>query len=431
MKKLLVMVLTVGLLSVNASVVLSQDQVVITFETSVYVEEPHKNAIDALVETYNQKNPNVKIEIYGAGYADFWNNLTTEVMAGNEADIVQVYTENIATYNALRPGGAFVELDSFMEGTDLAENLVAQEFCVVDGKTLALSNYAWGTTGIFYRKSMFEAAGIDPASLKTWDDFVAASAKLTTGNQAAMGILASSHAFVISEYNRLLGRVVSNGLYFPDGESGPYTADRIQTNNEANVWAAKQWQEYLKNYGKPVPDKKDSRELFWNGHVAINFDGPWFIGMSASKDEAVVNDIGLIPQPAVVYNGNTYKPNPSVYPLVAMISKKSKHPEEAWKFLEWMAGEEAQALIAQCGMIPSNKTYASSESYTSSYQMGGLFNEFLANNYATPVSDPQIPQLGELTQIMIDAAQEMFVSGADVQATLDDAAERLKDVMNR
>ncbi len=54
-----------------------------------------------------------------------------------------------------------MELDSFMEGTDLAEILVAQEFCVIDGKTLALSNYAWGTTGIFYRKSMFDAAGID------------------------------------------------------------------------------------------------------------------------------------------------------------------------------------------------------------------------------------------------------------------------------
>ena len=431
MRKLFVGILIMGLLAMNVPAALSQEPIVLTFETSVYVEEPHKKAIDALVDAYNQKNPDVKIEIYGAGYADFWNNLTTEVMAGNEADIVQVYTENIATYNALRPGGAFVELDSFMEGTDLAENLVAQEFCVLDGKTLALSNYAWGTTGIFYRKSMFEAAGVAPESLKTWDDFVAASAKLTTEDQAAMGILASSHAFVISEYNRMLGRVVSNGLYFPEGESGPYTPEQIQTNNEANVWAATQWQEYLKKYGKPVPDKKDSRELFWNGNVAINFDGPWFIGMSASKSEEVVNDIGLIPQPAVVYNGTTYKPNPSIYPLVAMISKKSEHPKEAWDFLQWMASEEAQALIAQCGMIPSNKTYASSESYTSEYQMGGLFNEFLANNYATPVSDPQIPQLGELTQIMIDAAQEMFVAGADVQATLDDAAERLKDVLSR
>ena len=104
----------------------------------------------------------------------------------------------------------------------------------------------------------------------------------------------------------MLARVVTGGLYFPDGESGPYTADRIQTNSAANIWAAEQWKDYLAKYGKPVPDKKDSRELFWNGNVAFNFDGPWFIGMSASKDKAVVDDIGLMPQPDVVYDGTTY-----------------------------------------------------------------------------------------------------------------------------
>jgi multiple sugar transport system substrate-binding protein len=430
MRRILVALLAVCLLLPAVVTAQATEKVMLTFETSVYVEDSHKAAIDALITAYNQKNPNVEVQVFGAGYADFWNNLTTEVMAGNQGDIVQVYPENIATYNALKPGGAFVALDDLMAGTDLATNLTGQDFCKVDGKTYALSNYAWGTTGVFYRKSMLEAAGVDPASIKTWDDFVAASAKVTTGDKAAMGILASSHAFVISEFNRLLARVVSDGLYFP-GESGPYTADRIQTNNAANIWAAEQWKDYLAKYGKPVPDKKDSRELFWNGNVAFNFDGPWFIGMSASKDKAVVDDIGLMPQPDVVYDGATYKPNPTLYPLVAMLSQSCQHQREAWDFLTWMTSDEAQALIAQCGMIPSSKRYASSDGYKSAYQMGGLFNEFLANNYATPVSDPPIPQLGEMSQVMIDATQQMFVNDADVKATLDDATQRLKDVMNK
>jgi hypothetical protein len=32
---------------------------------------------------------------------------------------------------------------------------------------------------------------------------------------------------------------------------------------------------------------------------------------------------------------------------------------------------------------------------------------------------------------MIDAAQQMFVNDADVKATLDDATQRLKEVMNK
>ena len=40
----------------------------LTFSTSVYVEEPHQKAIDALLEAYNKKNPDVEIEVLGAGY---------------------------------------------------------------------------------------------------------------------------------------------------------------------------------------------------------------------------------------------------------------------------------------------------------------------------------------------------------------------------
>lgn len=37
-------------------------KVKLTFSTSVYVEEPHQKAIDALLEAYSKKEPNVEIE---------------------------------------------------------------------------------------------------------------------------------------------------------------------------------------------------------------------------------------------------------------------------------------------------------------------------------------------------------------------------------
>ena len=68
--------------------------------------------------------------------------------------------------------------------------------CDVNGETLAISSYAWGTTGIFYRKSMLEDAGVDPESIKTQEDFREACAKFTKdGKYAAMG--------VVSELTRL------------------------------------------------------------------------------------------------------------------------------------------------------------------------------------------------------------------------------------
>ncbi len=408
------------------------EAVTISFATSVYVEEPHQKAIDALLEAFNAEHPDIKVEVYGAGYADYWDNVTTEIMGGNEADIMQVYPENVASYNALREGGVFEDLTQYMGDVDYKSLLTGQDMCEFDGQTLALSNYAWGTTALFYRKSILEEAGVDPATIKTWDDFVNASKILKDKGYYGMGVVNSSHGFVVSEWARMLARQISNGLYFPNGETGPYTADKIQVNNEANVWAAQQWQDYLlKNgYGKAAPDKKDSREYFWNGIAAFCYDGPWFVGMCEANDPSMMDDIGIIPSPNVIYNGKEYKPNPTMYPLVTCLSKNSENKEAAWTFMEWMTTEEAQKIVAQCGMIPANTTYSTSDEYKSDYALSSTFADLLSV-YAPQVSDPLIPQQGELNQTMINAMQEVFAAGKDPKAVLDKAAEDCKAIMNK
>ncbi|MDR0598970.1 MAG: sugar ABC transporter substrate-binding protein [Treponema sp.] len=436
MKKLSIGLLVLILLSLAACKGKAEKagdrQVTITLATSVYVEDPHRKAMDALLEAYKKIAPNVTIEIYGAGWSTYWDNVTTEIMGNNEADIMQIYPENVATYHNLRTGGVFVDLKKFMNNQDYVSHLTGQDMCEFDGEALALSNYAWGTTGLFYRKSVLRESGVDPQEIKTWNDFIAASAKLKRKGVFGLGIITSSHSFVVSEWARMLGRVVSGGLYFPNGEKGPFTADNIQVNNAANLWAARQWQDYLiKNeYGKTAPDPKDKREYFYNGLAAFCYDGPWFVGMIREYDSSLMDDVGIIPAPAVEYEGQTYQPNPTMYPLVMSLSKNCKNPDEAWAFMNWMTSDEAQQIAAECGMIPASVAYSTSAEYKTNYPQSSLFAEFLTS-YAPQVADPFIPQQGELSQIMINAAQEMFASGGDCQAVLDQAAEKCKAVMSR
>lgn len=417
------------------------EKVKLSFETSVYAEAPHKKAIDALIQKYNESNPNVEITVHGTDYENFWDKLTTEIIAGTQGDIVQVYPENIATYNALQgEKGAFLNLDDRIKGTELEKDLVGQELSKVNGSYYALSDYAWGTTGIFYRKSLFQKAGIDPASIKTLEDFKQAAIKLGvdtdgdgTVDQYGFSSVVGSHPFVASEWYRLVARPVSGGIFFGDGESGPYTADRINVNSPANVWAAEWWQDLINNPQATPPgtrDKKVSREMFWNGQAAMMMDGPWFIGMTRERDAALMDDLGLMPQPSVEYEGQTYKPNPHNYPLVAMISANSKHPDEAWDFLKWMASAEAQEIISQSGMIPSSKAYAGTDTYAQANPLAAQFFDFQQNVYAPAVMDPPIPELGTLNQTLINYAQNMFVAKQDAKSSLDKAAEEMKKAMN-
>lgn len=417
------------------------EQVALSFETSLYAEAPHKKAIDALISTFNEKNPNIKITVHGTDYENFWDKLTTEVIAGTEGDIVQVYPENISTYNSLISGGAFVNLDPYIKGKDLETKLVGQDLSKVGDSYYAISNYAWGTTGIFYRKSLFEKAGIDPGSVKTLEDFKNAAIKLgvDTNNdgkldQYGFASVVSSHPFVSSEWARLIARPVSGGIYFPNGEAAPYDASRINVNSEANIWAAKWWQDFINNEQATPPgtrDKKVGREMFWNGQAAMNMDGPWFIGMTQETDAKLMDDLGLLPQPTITYNGQEYKPNPTMYPSVAMISKGSKHPEEAWKFLEFMTTPEAQKIIGGSGMIPSNKDYVATDEYKKGNELAVKFFDIQDTLYAPAVMDPPIPEQGALSQIMVDSAQEMFIGKKDVKTSLDAAAEKMKKVFDK
>jgi multiple sugar transport system substrate-binding protein len=411
------------------------DKVTLTFETSVYAEEPHKKAIDALIAKYNETHPDVTIKVHGTDYENYWDKLTTEILGGTQGDIVQVYPENIATYNSLQADGTFVNLDERIKESGLEDKLVGQELSKVDGSYYALSNYAWGSTGIFYNKAMFEEAGIDAAAIQTMDDFKEAAIKLGSMKDGQYGFssVVGTHPFIASEWYRLMARPVSGGIFFPDGEAAPYEADRVNVNSAANVWAAQWWQELMKDTNVTPPgtrDKKVSRELFWNGQAGMIMDGPWFIGMTQERDSALMDNLGVIPQPSVVYEGQTYKPNPHNYPIVSMISQKSKHQDEAWEFLEWMTTAEAQAIISGSGMIPSSKEYADTAEFKEAKPLAAEFFRFQENVYAPAVMDPPIPELGTLSQVIVNAAQDMFVSMKDAQTTLDQAAEQMKDALN-
>ncbi|MDR1508322.1 MAG: extracellular solute-binding protein [Synergistaceae bacterium] len=407
----------------------------LTFATSLYVEEPHQVVLDKLLAKYNETHPNVKITIYGSEYANFWNNLTTEIISGNEADIVQITPDVIASYNSLREGGAFVELSPYMQktGKPYAANLVGQDLCMLDGRTVALANYAWGTTGVFYRKSMLEKAGVNPESIKNSDDFVKALKTLTKGDAVGMGVVVSAHSFVVDEWIRMFARAVSGGVYFP-GEAPPYDAEHIAVNSPENIWMAKWWQELIlkDRVFKPGPDKKDARELFWNGLAAFNLDGPWFIGMTEQRDPAILADTGLIPHPDMIYNNKSYKQVPDISPYIAAISTKSKDIDAAWDFIDWMTSDEAQEIIAECGMTPNSRSYSETEAYKTKYPLSYKFITFLSDVYGKPMQAPNTEKYSELHNAFVQTGQNMFGElGADPKTELDALAVQMKEIMNR
>ena len=83
-------------------------------------------------------------------------------------------------------------------------------------------------------------------------------------------------------------------------------------------------------------------------------------------------------------------------------------------------------------MIPSNTDYSTSEEYIANHELEYAIVDFMQNNYVELVADPNIPELGEISQIMLDAGQKMFSEqAADVQTEMDNAQKKIEEVMGR
>lgn len=437
MKKLTLILVLVLAFTLTATALAADIR--LTVEMSVYVEAPHKKAFDLLKEAYEAKHPNVEIVYYGAPYDAYWDKLVTEIVAGTEADIIQLQSggTRYATYASLRVGetGPFLNLDPYIKGTELEDKLIGQKDLVYNDHYIGISNYAVGMRAIYYRKSMFEEAGIDPDSIITNEDFLKAAKALTKKKddgtmQYGFGAVISTHAFVFDEMKTFILRPI--GATYTPLNQPPYEADNIIVGNDAWNFGFQWWQDMIFKDKVVAPgsyDKADQRDLFWNGTVAMNIDGPWFVGMTKEYDEALLDDLGVIASPDIIYNGKQYPFHKEIYGITHLVSSNSENPKEAVDFLLWMTTPEAQALVAESGMIPANVAYSTSDDYYAAWPWNAKLAALTEERYYFPASlDPNIPELGEIKRIMIDAAQAAFINGDDVATTLDDAAEQIKDL---
>jgi multiple sugar transport system substrate-binding protein len=438
MKKL-TLPLVILLILVCVSAVVAQEKVRLTVEMSVYVEAPHKKAFDLLKEAYELQNPNVEIVYYGPAYDEYWDKLAVEIVSGTEADIVQLQdaAARYATYASLREGetGAFINLDQYIKGTELEDKLIAQKELVFNGHYIGIANYATGMRGVYYRKSLFEEAGIDADTIITNEDFLEVAKTLTKNKadgtmQYGFGAVISTHAFAYDEMKTFICYPI--GATYTQLNKPPFEPDNIIVGNEAWNYAFKWWQDMIFTHKVVAPtpyDKAGERDLFWNGVVAMNIDGPWFVGMTKEYDEALLDDLDIIASPDVVYNGKQYPFHKQNYGITHLVSSNSKNPDEAIKFLLWMATPEAQALVSECGMIPSNTEYSTGSDYYATWPLNAKLASLAEERYYEPPTlDPEIPELGEINRIMINAAQAAFVNQEDVADVLDEAAEEIKSL---
>jgi ABC-type glycerol-3-phosphate transport system substrate-binding protein len=317
-------------------------EVVINFHTFIggTSSGPH------FVSAWNAKNNGIKVALNGIPNDEYDAKLKVLVSAGSgDLDVMYVRTpaqaQQYITYNG------FLELSTLINeaGTDIKPvRNTALLGAMRDGKIygLPMSSPAWI---LLYNKTLFDAKKLPYPVNITWDEYLNLAKQLTytEGDKKYWGGL-------IPPWTMNIG-ASSGGEYL--------TADPMPLTRK---YAQVLYRAYTEDHSHPDLGEMgagtfDPFAAFEAGNVYMTINGDWSFAYVHPEFELGVAPLPVFPD---VEKGSSVG-NPTYY----SISAKSKHPKEAYQFLEWIctSNEGTTILTTYQKEFPAFFTNAAQEAY--------------------------------------------------------------------
>jgi multiple sugar transport system substrate-binding protein len=401
-------------------------------------DENQPPAYQACADAFEKQNPDIKIKITQTGWMDYWNALSTAFVSGTAPDVI---TDHLARYPEFIQNNLLVDLTPLIARDNVPTNIYFGGLVKVwgrDGKQYGLPK-DWDTIAVVYNKAILDKAGIDPNSLSnlTWNpkdggSFGQLIAKLSVDANGKTGLDAGFDPKNVKQYGLIIngapdafGQVewshlaVSNGFKFYDGPwanhfyyDDPKLAETIQ-------WIADM--ELKKGLIVPAKDVRQAGPdaLFAGQKGALAFLGSWDVHWC---QENCKFDIGFALLPAgpvgrrTMFNG-----------LADSIWVGSKHQEEAWKWVKFLASPEAQKIVGSFGVVfpavPEGTELAKEAMAKKGLDVSAYVNE--ANDPNATFLFPITDHATDVQRIMREAFDSILLNGEDVSKTLKSANDQV------
>ncbi|MBP3040311.1 sugar ABC transporter substrate-binding protein [Bacillaceae bacterium Marseille-Q3522] len=288
----------------------------------------YEKQLDEMVKAFEEKYPDIKVNIELAPYNDYFTKLQTRIAGGQAPDVFELNYENFVQYaskGTLADLSEFIKEDKEFNPDQLNEQ--AFKAFQYDGKQYGMVE-SFSNVVTFYNKDLFDKAGVEyPTADWTWEDELEAAKKLTDKDNNVWGTYAP---VTMNEFFKVAAQ---NGgqIFDEDGN--------VAINSQENLEALQYMTDNVLEY-KVSPSPADmsgqmSEDLFKNGQLAILHTGIWMFGQF--KDVPFEWDIQL-------EAGNTQKAH-HFFANGLAVSKDSKAQEAAYKFASFMSASKEAAKI--------------------------------------------------------------------------------------
>jgi lactose/L-arabinose transport system substrate-binding protein len=378
------------------------------------------SSLKATVAGFNAQHPNVKVTVEDLGNQQVYDKSIAGCAAGGEGlpDIVSIENFEAENYWTQFPD-CFVDLKTL--GYSAEDQAKFPDFKRTElevGDVAYAMPWDSGPVAMFYRRDFYEKAGVDPATIKTWDDFIAAGKKIQEANPGVTMTNADLNGD--TEFFRMISNEQSCAYFSDDGQSiavnqpgcvGALT--KIKEMVDAKLITAAQWPEKIQNNNA--------------GTVATQMYGGWYEGTVRTESPDLAGKWGVYQMPSLTADGPRAA---NLGGSSLAITSVSQNKEAAYAYVKYTLGtnEGQVTMLKEYGLVPSLIS-ALDDPYVSQgldYWGGqAVWKDILST---LPKIHPQrgTPFQSDAESIM-RAVQTKYLAGEypDAKTALDDAANQI------
>jgi multiple sugar transport system substrate-binding protein len=368
--------------------------------------------IDAMTAAFEKANPGIKVQNTYVAYEALHDKIVVSAPAG---------TYDVVHMDCIWPA-EFVSKKMIVDATSRIS--ADQQSGILPGCWESVSyqdkryGLPWGpsTKLFFWNEQLLKKGGVDPAGVTTWDAAVAAAKQLKSS-----GVL--DHPFIWSwsqaeaimcDFAQLLG---SFGGQFLDSAGNPVF-------NTGGGLAAQEWMKMTLDEGLSDPAstkslEDDVKKVLLQNRAAMALN--WEYVYPASKDKTQTPTPGAI-------NVSTTPTGPGGTAVGCnggmglAITVGCSRPDDAWKLISWMAGQQMTTKYASDN-LPAWKAAYSDPAVTKGQEQLVAAEEKQQENL---INRPDVPNYNAASQIIQAALQDALLGRKSPKQALDSAADQVK-----
>ena len=366
-----------------------------------------EETLTQMIAVFEEKNPDIQIDLQITGYDDYFTKLATTMGGGNAPDVFEMNMENYLAYmlrGACADLTGLVNTENYSAGTLEAFSSAEKLYAVP---------MSFSTCVLIYNKALFDQAGIAyPTDDWTWADVQTAAESIRALGEDIWGF------YQPISYNEFYKSVKGNGGSLLNED---YTAFTANSSENVEVLDAMIRRVRGENHVQPTAEEMAGRgdwDLFTEGKLGMIITGIWAFPTFSEKCDF---DWDIVVEPGYRTKSTFFFAN------VNCVSPSSDKQEAAAKFADAMGSDPdiVQLRLDASWELPTIADQGKLTQYLELTPPANRAAVFDSMDYAA--APPALKESRAASEIIGNVLSTLEMNDLTAQEALDDIQYHLED----